>query len=153
MMQCQWPDTMFPGDGCTVHKLYNVVFQTVPRNAPMEKLATKATKPFSPGTFFGMAKSKPKPKEVVQPKLSLVKKPVQAVKQKEVVTPFQVITPKRPLLQPKFSVTYSSKPDLHVQPGWFIPSESELVSLKSNENAHDLMERYLPEYEDKKQAM
>ena len=144
---------MFPGDGCTVHKLYNVVFQTVPRDAPKEKSATKATKPFSPGMFSGMVKPKPKPKEVVQPKPSLVKKPVQAVKQKEVVTPFQAMTPKHPLSEPKFSVTSSSKPDLDVQPGWFIPYESELMSLKSKENVQELMERYLPGYEDKKQAM
>ena len=80
----------------------------------------------------------------------MVKKQVQAVKQKEVVTPFQVMTPKHLLLQPKFSVTSSSKPDLHVRPGQFIPSESELMSLKSKENAQKLMDRYLPGYEDKK---
>ena len=145
-MQCRWPDTMFLSDGCTVHKLYNVVFQTVPADALKEKSATKATKPFSPGMFFGMAK--PKPKEAVQPNPSLVKKPVQAVKQKEVVTLFQAMTPKHPLLQPKFSVTSSSQPDLLVRPGWFIPSESELMSLKSKENAQELMERYLAGYED-----
>ena len=97
-----------------------------------------------------MAKPKPKPKEVVQPKPSLVKKPGQAVKQKEVVSLFQAMTPKHPLLQPKFSVTSISKPDLHVPPGQFIPFESELMSLKSKENAQELMERYLPGSEDKK---
>ena len=39
---------------------------------------------------------------------------------------------------------------MHVIPGWFIPSESELMSLKSKENAHELMERCLPGNEDKK---
>ena len=60
------------------------------------------------------------------------------------------MTPNCPLLQPKLSVASSSKPDLHVQPGQFIPSESELMSLKSKENVQELMERYLPGYEDKK---
>ena len=141
MMKCRWANSIYFGDGCTVHKLYNVVFQTVPRDPLKQKLVTNTTKPVSPGMFFGMAKPKPKPNKVVQPK------------QKEVVTPFQAMTSKHPLLQPKFGVTSMSKPDLHIRPGQFIPSDSELMSVKSKENAQELMERYLSGYEDKKQPM
>ena len=55
----------------------------------------------------------------------------------------------RPLLQPKFGVSIASKPNLNVCPGKFIPSEVELMSLKSKENADELCIRYLPGYRNK----
>ena len=69
------------------------------------------------------------------------------------VMAFQV-TPKRqdrprPLLQLKFGVSVMSKPDFNVHPGKFIPSEAEIMSIKSKENADDLHIRYLLGYKDK----
>ena len=84
----------------------------------------------------------------VKPVTQLVETP-----KKQIVTPFQA-NPKRqdrprPLLQPKFCVSIASKPDLNVHPGKFIPSEAELMSMNSKENADDLHIRYLLGYRDK----
>ena len=69
---------------------------------------------------------------------------------KQIVTPFQA-TPKRqewprPLLQPKFDVSVASKPDFNTCPGKFIPSEAEVMGLKSKENAEELRMRYILGY-------
>ena len=104
--------------------------------------------------FFGMGPKLVKPKTATVGPVT-VKAVTQPIKthRKEIVTPFQV-TPKRqerprPLLQLKFGVSLSSKPDSNVHPGKFIPSEAELMSMKSVENADDLHIRYLPGYRDK----
>ena len=82
-------------------------------------------------------------------RVKAVAQPIKTPK-KQILMPFQV-TPKRqerprPLLQPKSGVSILSKPDLNVCAGKFIPSEAELVSMKSVENADDLHIRYLLGY-------
>ena len=70
-----------------------------------------------------------------------VTQPVQMPK-RQIVMPFQATpvakNPTRPILQLKFDVSATSKPDFNVHPGRFIPSEAELMSLKSRDNADDL---------------
>ena len=70
----------------------------------------------------------------VKPVTQLVETP-----RKQIVKPFQA-TPKkqdqpRPLLQPKFGVSVTSKPDFNKCPGKFIPSEAKFMGLKHKENA------------------
>ena len=76
---------------------------------------------------------------------------------KQIVTPFQA-TPKRqewprPLLQPKFDVSVTSKPDFNTCPGRFIPSEAKMMGLKSTENAEELRMRYIPGYINKQSGL
>ena len=90
-------------------------FQGVAGEPPKEK--EKPSKGISLGMFFGMAKL-PKPKTTVEalapaPRVKPLAKLVEAPR-KQIVTPFQA-TPKRqdqprPLLQPKFGVSVTSKP-------------------------------------------
>ena len=127
-----------------------ILFQSVAGEDPKEQ--EKPSKGISPGTFFGMAKL-PKPRTTVgAARVKPVAQPIKTPKKKIVMT-FQV-TPKRqdqprPLLQPNFSVSVASKPDLNKCPGKFIPSEAKLMGMKSKENAEDLCIRYLPGYRDK----
>ena len=85
-------------------------------------------------------------------RIKAVTQPITTPK-KQIVMPFQATLKRqerpRPLLQPKFGVSVLSKPDLNVCPGKFIPSEAELMSMKSVENADDLHIRYIPLYRDK----
>ena len=121
--------------------------QNIPGNAPKEKRPSKA---ISAGTFFGMSKVlKPKMTTVQATTIKAVAQPVETPK-KQIVTPFQA-TPKRqewprPLLQPKFDVFVASKPDFNTHAERFIPSEAEMMGLKSKENAEELHLRYIPGY-------
>ena len=129
-----------------------VLFQSVAGDAP--KQPEKPTKTISPGTFFGMGPklAKPKTATVGPVRVKAVTQPIETPK-KQIVMPFQVTLKRqerpRPLLQLKFGVSIWSKPDLNVRPRKFIPSEAELMSMKSVENADDLCRRYLPGYRDK----
>ena len=101
---------------------------------------------------MGPKLAKPKTATVGPVRIKATAQPIKTPK-KQIVTPFQV-TPERqerprPLLQSKSGVSVLSKPDLNVCPGKFIPSEAELMSMKSVENADDLHIRYLLGYRDK----
>ena len=129
-----------------------VLFQSVAGDAP--KQTEKPTKAISPGTFFGMGPklAKPKTATVGPVRVKAVTQCIETPK-KQILMPFQV-TPKRQerprlLLQLKFGVSILSKPDINVGPGKLIPSEAELMSMKSVENADDLCSRYLQGYWDK----
>ena len=136
-MQCCWTDT----------NLFLHLLQNVPGDAPKEK---KPSKTISPGTFFGMSKVlKPKMTSVQATRIKAVAQPV-GTPRKQIVTPFQAM-PKRqeqpgPLLQLKFDVSVASKPDFNTHAGRFIPSEAEMMGLKSKENAEELHMRYIPGY-------
>ena len=122
--------------------------QNVPGDAPKEK--EKPSKAISPGTFFGMSKVlKPKMTTVQATRIKAVAQLVETPK-KQIVTPFQAMPKRqewpRPLLQPKFDVSVASKPDFNTSVGRFIPSEAEMMGLKSKENAEELCMRYIPGY-------
>ena len=122
--------------------------QNVPGDAPKEK--EKPSKAISPGTFFGMSKVlKPKMTTVQATRIKAVAQPVETPK-KQIVTPFQAMPKRqkqpRPLLQPKFDVSVTSKPDLNTRPGRIIPSEAEMMGLKSKKNAEELCMRYILGY-------
>ena len=92
---------------------------------------------------------KPKMTTVQATRIKAVAQPVETPK-KQIVTPFQAMPKRqewpRPLLQPKFDVSVTSKPDLNTHPGMFIPSEAKMMGLKSKENAEELHMRYIPGY-------
>ena len=122
--------------------------QTVPGDAPKEK--EKLSKAISPGTFFGMSKVlKPKLTTVEATTIKAVAQSVETPK-KPIVTPFQAMPKRqerpRPLLQLKFDLSVASKPDFNTRVGRFIPSEAEMMGLKSKENAEELRMRYIPGY-------
>ena len=117
-------------------------------DAPKEK--EKPSKAVSPGTFFGMSKVlKPKMTTVQATTIKAVAQPVGTLK-KQIVTPFQAMPKRqewpRPLLQPKFDLSVASKLDFNTHVGRFIPSEAEMMGLKSKENAEELCMRYIPGY-------
>ena len=125
--------------------------QNVPGNAPKEK--EKPSKAISPGTFFGTSKVlKPKMTTVQATTIKAVAQLVETPK-KPIVTPFQAMPQRqewpRPLLQPKFDLSVASKPDFNTRPGMFIPSEAEMMGLKSKENAEELRMRYILGYVNK----
>ena len=101
--------------------------------------------------FFSMGPklAKPKTATVGPVRVKAVTQPIN-IHKKEIVMSFQVTLKreKRPRLplQPKFGVSLSSKLDLNVHPGKFIPSEAESMSLKSKENEDELCKRHLPGY-------
>ena len=122
--------------------------QNVPGDAPKEK--EKPSKVISPGTFFGMSKVlKPKMTTVQATTIKAVAQPVETSK-KQIGSPFQAMPKRqewpRPLLQPKFDVSVASKPDFNTHAGKFIPSEAEMMGLKSKENAEELHMRYILGY-------
>ena len=89
---------------------------------------------------------KPKMTTVQATTIKAVAQPVETPK-KQIITPFQTMPKRqewpRSLLQPKFDLSVASKPDFNTQ---FIPSEAEMMGLKSNENAEELHIRYIPGY-------
>ena len=122
--------------------------QNVPGDAPKEK--EKPSKAIRPGTFFGMSKVlKPKMTTIQATRIKAVAKPVETPK-KQIVTLFQAMQKRqewpRPLLQPNFDVSVTSKPDFNTCTGKFIPSEAKMMGLKSKENAEELCMRYIPGY-------
>ena len=126
--------------------------QNVPGDAPKEK--EKPSKAISPGTFFGMSKVlKLKMTTIQATRIKAVAQPVETP-EKQIVTPFQAMPKRqeqpRPLLQPKFDVSVTSKPDLNTCPGRFMPSEAKMMGLKSKENAEELHMRYIPGYINKR---
>ena len=102
------------------------------------KQPDKVRKAISPGTLIGMGLKQAKPQKPVAPfAVKAVSQTVQTPK-RQIVTPFQATPVAKNPTRPIFCVSTTSKPDFNVCLGQFIPSEAELMSLKSRENANEL---------------